>query len=565
MNVILWLEQPDLQKPHYFAPVIEPSKDSNLYTLQYALYVLERQGETINFVGVYSPLDTQGGGNKGLILNGKPVPYVDKDAFTTLDYDLVLVSRYKIPVQTIFNDTKAIGIQSSKVLIDKSLVSTGFTLEKFRRLQRSRLSIISMGGWGDKLNEQIGMLPSAPGVSAPISDKEFLKFLRNPSQNLNKELRAKINWYNIILIMQTDDPKALEEFNRLPYGKKICFVPFDSDLDSAVTLWTDEIEYDIWELLLYGRKMHMNGPWVRPGSGRYVTSDGKLNYYNWWGAGKNHADDFWVSKLIHKFVGRKKNFNMFSVYGDHRLVRQMKAERKIFVACEELESRPSYRHYKDYCLKYVDLALGMAHIDAPNYLQMPWGVLDLFDYETDMWKVEERIDELNAARSTCKYECVLINSHDLWNTRAPICNLLRGVLDIKYAGNWNHNTDELKNDYGNDKRKYVHEFRFNICSENTNQFGYVTEKIFDAFRAGAIPIYYGSDNRPEPGIINPSAVLFFDPKSDNEALVKEVVRLKTDQEYYDKFMRQEKLFPKATAEYVYASWEKLAKKLRELD
>ena len=50
--------------------------------------------------------------------------------------------------------------------------------------------------------------------------------------------------------------------------------------------------------------------------------------------------------------------------------------------------------------------------------------------------------------------------------------------------------------------KYVHEFKFNICPENRNVKDYVTEKLFEAFAAGAIPIYYGSDNNPEPEIIN---------------------------------------------------------------
>ena len=150
------------------------------------------------------------------------------------------------------------------------------------------------------------------------------------------------------------------------------------------------------------------------------------------------------------------------------------------------------------------------------------------------------------------------------NIRAPIYNLLKNVIDIKCAGRWNNNTDELKSVYADDKTRYVHEFMFNICPENCNGSGYVTEKIFDAFRAGSIPIYYGSDNNPEPGVINPSAVLFFDPKSDNQELIKEVKRLKTDEAYYDKFMRQEKLFAKPAADYVSNVLEEFAKRLREM-
>lgn len=41
-------------------------------------------------------------------------------------------------------------------------------------------------------------------------------------------------------------------------------------------------------------------------------------------------------------------------------------------------------------------------------------------------------------------------------------------------------------------------FKFNLCFENyTGQNGYITEKIFDSFMAGSIPVYWGPDNIEE--------------------------------------------------------------------
>ena len=45
--------------------------------------------------------------------------------------------------------------------------------------------------------------------------------------------KQRINWYNLLAVMSTEDPKILAEFDALPYGKKVCFVSFESDLDSA--------------------------------------------------------------------------------------------------------------------------------------------------------------------------------------------------------------------------------------------------------------------------------------------------------------------------------------------
>ena len=45
-----------------------------------------------------------------------------------------------------------------------------------------------------------------------------------------------------------------------------------------------------------------------------------------------------------------------------------------------------------------------------------------------------------------------------------------------------------------DKLETLKQYKFNICFENTKQPGYITEKIFDCFVTGTIPIYYGATN-----------------------------------------------------------------------
>ncbi len=60
---------------------------------------------------------------------------------------------------------------------------------------------------------------------------------------------------------------------------------------------------------------------------------------------------------------------------------------------------------------------------------------------------------------------------------------------------------------------------------------YVTEKLFESFAGGTVPIYYGSNNEPEPGIINPNAVLFWDLKhpENNEQVRAKIKALKEDE------------------------------------
>ena len=48
-----------------------------------------------------------------------------------------------------------------------------------------------------------------------------------------------------------------------------------------------------------------------------------------------------------------------------------------------------------------------------------------------------------------------------------------------------------------DKLETLAGFRFSICFENTRFPGYITEKIFDSFQAGAIPVYLGAPDIAE--------------------------------------------------------------------
>lgn len=77
--------------------------------------------------------------------------------------------------------------------------------------------------------------------------------------------------------------------------------------------------------------------------------------------------------------------------------------------------------------------------------------------------------------------------------------IYKGVEDLLSRliarGRWHNNTTELWDHYENNKILYLkNNSKFNICPENINTKDYVTEKLFEAFAADTIPVYYGSDN-----------------------------------------------------------------------
>jgi alpha(1,3/1,4) fucosyltransferase len=126
-----------------------------------------------------------------------------------------------------------------------------------------------------------------------------------------------------------------------------------------------------------------------------------------------------------------------------------------------------------------------------------------------------------------------------------------------------HNNDILKNEFKDNKREFLQSYRFNLCPENSNYKGYVTEKIFDAIYAGCIPIYWGSDNNPEPDILNHNAILFYDMNGNNDLLFAKLNELNKNQILYKEFAEQNRLKDEAP-EVILEYFNRLDKKLREI-
>lgn len=89
--------------------------------------------------------------------------------------------------------------------------------------------------------------------------------------------------------------------------------------------------------------------------------------------------------------------------------------------------------------------------------------------------------------------------HEMYSTRRAIITFFNEqypqCFDL-YGGQW-YPSPVYKGTIP-DKLSCLQNYRFNFCLENTRHApGYITEKIFDAMEAGAIPIYAGPDNSDE--------------------------------------------------------------------
>lgn len=299
----------------------------------------------------------------------------------------------------------------------------------------------------------------------------------------------------------------------------------------------------------------------------YHSQNGTFHYYNNTINSEATAMNNWLTRFILKnFPLITKKINIYGEIGNNRFIKRSSDGIKIFHSGENLDKKGSNTHYKygDYCLKYVDLALGFNNdIENSKYLRFPLWIMYLFAPEDDKDKIDEKVKAINALQFNKTKSCALIARHDKDGTRGMIYNKLKNIIDIECAGKWNNNTNDMWDLYNNDKIEYLKQFKFNICPENANTRWYVTEKLFEAFVAGCIPIYYGSDNDPEPGIVNKDAVIFWDKDGDNSKQISFIQQLLSDEQSYNEFINQPKLLP-YTTEYVFDRYVHLLIKLNLL-
>ena len=272
-----------------------------------------------------------------------------------------------------------------------------------------------------------------------------------------------------------------------------------------------------------------------------------IKYFNFWTTQK--AEDIWFTKFInqHKLLDNcRKKVYFYSVLGSVDRLPHRKKGINIFYSGENIQA-DRFSEYKHLCEeKTFDLSLGFDFGVGDDYLRFPLWILSLFDPMLDYEGVKMRVKQLSKVqRDNRKGFCSLVASHDWNGIRGEIIDALSEIGTISSGGKFRNNTDELNTRYANNKHDFIRQFKFNICPENSNAEGYVTEKLFQAIAAGCIPIYWGSNNQPELDILNQNAILFWNQGGDNSLNIQLIRELHLDSEFYKHFMEQPRLSPNA--------------------
>ena len=271
-------------------------------------------------------------------------------------------------------------------------------------------------------------------------------------------------------------------------------------------------------------------------------------------------------------ISYNADIEYFSPIGSRYFLENSKAKIKIFYTGECVSKNAIsklWSSYSDNCINFVDLSMGFDRLDEnkyKNYVRFPIWIFQnfygLLDKNINKDNIKKVIDNINNAKSKKNKFASLVASHDATNIRTQMYNQISNIGNINCPGKLFHNDDTLKLNFNDDKIEYLKDFKFNICPENTISDGYITEKLFDSFKAGCIPIYNGDENI-ELDLVNKNALFFFKKDEDNTDIIKEIEKLNKDDKLFDAFQKQIKIYD-SMADYLLDRRFKILNRLETL-
>ena len=125
------------------------------------------------------------------------------------------------------------------------------------------------------------------------------------------------------------------------------------------------------------------------------------------------------------------------------------------------------------------------HETIDNYVEFPFYVV----YSKSLPHIEFTPTNIVPNKSTS----AVISNGNL-NTRLAFLDKLEKRMNVSYGGSYKNNIGgKLQGNYASDNLlNFYKKSKFVITMENTKTGHYITEKIINGFRAGIIPIYWGT-------------------------------------------------------------------------
>ncbi|RVZ92210.1 fucosyltransferase [Helicobacter pylori] len=251
----------------------------------------------------------------------------------------------------------------------------------------------------------------------------------------------------------------------------------------------------------------------------------KIAVANWWG--DEEIKEFKKSVLyfilsqrytitLHRNPNKPSDLVFSNPLGSARKILSYQNTKRVFYTGEN--EVPNFNLF-DYAIGFDELDFNNRYLRMPLYYAHLHYEAELVNDTTSPYKLKD--NSLYALKKPSHHFkenhpnlCAVVNNESdplkrgfasfvASNANAPMRNAfydaLNSIEPVTGGGS-------VKNTLGynvKNKSEFLSQYKFNLCFENSQGYGYVTEKILDAYFSHTIPIYWGS----------PSVAKDFNPKS----------------------------------------------------
>ncbi len=217
--------------------------------------------------------------------------FYKKEMLYQVEFDIVIVMS-DLAFREIECEIRDMRIQAP-VVPGAVLSIPGFDFEKYIRIKENVPTIFACNCWGGLMYHRLRLPFTSPFINLFVEGEDYLRFLCTPKDYMDqtvewsrmaydeylsreypvgvcgdieihfnhyknfddakadwKRRRERIRWDRIFIMMYTEDDSAAARFSQLPYERKICFVPFKSELQGVYTIpWRKRENVSFFEIV----------------------------------------------------------------------------------------------------------------------------------------------------------------------------------------------------------------------------------------------------------------------------------------------------------------------------
>lgn len=219
--------------------------------------------------------------------------YIGKEALSKAGFDFVIILATGKAFETIYQEALSMEIEDEKIFSYRVLTYEKFNVDNYMELKKRPPSIFANNCWGGFTYHSLGLKFTSPFINMFVHNSDYLKLLETPKAYMSEKLellemgyndalkreypivkcgdvrlffnhyvsfeeacrcwerrKKRIDWDNLFVMMYTKDYQEANRFSKLPYKKKVCFVPFETKEKSLAYIDISKMQgMEFWQII----------------------------------------------------------------------------------------------------------------------------------------------------------------------------------------------------------------------------------------------------------------------------------------------------------------------------